>query len=270
MKRKPATAALKRPRKAVAKRRQPQSPLEPLVLELFGVVKEALTAFGVSGRQQRQLFDQAQSSRKVNRVSEPLLHEHYTLGELISTWREEAPYIDARGQPRVLPIKGGDVTFESLCRQFLPHKTVEEVVQLACRAASVGTLSDGRIALYGDTFVDLSHSPDTALAQTILHVTRVMDTCLHNVRQTAEEGSTGRMERHVHHRLSAEDFENFQSAIRPQLHDLCERVDRMLQSKGRRNRSGKKVSLGTAGLGIYLYHYGEGEQTARLRGAPRK
>ena len=270
MKSKPATATRKRPRKAVPKGATPSSSLEPLVLELFGVVKEALTAYGLTGREQRQLFDKAQSTRSINRVSEPLLHEHHTLGYLITAWREQDPYIDASGQPRVLPIRGPGGTFESLCKRFLPQKSLEEVIELACRVASVGTLSEDRIALYGDTFVNLAQSPETALAQTILHVTRILDTCLHNVRQRGGEAPAGRMERHVHGQMSAEDFESFQTLIRPQLHDFCERVDRVLQSKERKKRKPSKASPGIGGMGIYLYHYEDGEQTVRLRPGPRR
>jgi hypothetical protein len=269
VKSKSASPARKRSPKAVAGGRSAAAALEPLVLELFGVVKETLNAYGVTAKKQRQLYNLAQRSRRVNRVSEPLLHEHYKLAYLIETWREEAPYIDERGQPRVLQIRGPGATFESLCKRFNPDKTVGEIVQFACRAASVGTLSEGRVALYGDAFVDLSHSPETTLAQTILHVTRVMDTCLHNARRLPGDRHPGRMERHIHGRLSVEEFESLQEVIRPQVQDLCERVDRLLQSRERRH-GGKKAPVGAAGLGIYLYHYGEGEQTVSLRRSPRR
>lgn len=241
------------------------SPLEPLAIELFGVVRGALTQYGLSPAQQRRLFQKAQRSKAVTRASDPLLLEFRALGDLVATWREDTPYVDATGKPRVLDIKGRGATFEALCKQFLPDKSVEEVVALACRTTSVGTLAGGRIALYGDTLVDISRNQEGALAQTICHITRIFDTCLHNVQRVQDDGLAGRLERLVNQEMSPEDFERFQQLIRPQLHDICERVDRMLQlSVRQKTRKAKKV--GTAGMGIYVYYDGEMKHVRRGRG----
>lgn len=235
-----------------------KSPLEPLAMELYGVVRVALAKYGLNAAAQRRLFARAQRTSKVTRASDSLLHQFRGLGDLISTWREDAPYVDKVGKPRVLDIEGPGATFASLVRKFLPAKSVAEVVALACRTASVGTLAGGRIALYGDTLVDLSRNREGALAQTICHITRIVDTCLHNVRRADDDAVVGRLERLVNQEISAEDFEKFQRTIRPQLHDMCERVDWLLQSNTQKGSlKGKKVAA--AGMGIYVYYDGEME-----------
>jgi hypothetical protein len=166
------------------------------------------------------------------------------------------PYVDAAGKPKVLDIQGRGATFESLARQFLPQKPLADVVELACGNASVGTLPGGRIALFGDTMVDVSKNREVALAQTILHIRQIFETCLHNVQTARDDVALGRLERIVDHVISAEDFEKFQKAIRPQLHDLCERVDRLLKSSAKKSPKGQQ-KRGSAGIGLYVYYDGE-------------
>jgi hypothetical protein len=238
--------------------------LVPLALELYGVVRAALTKYGLSAREQKQLFARTHRSSSVKRVSGPVLHQFRGLGDLISTWLEEMPYVDDAGKPKVLSIQGRGATFESLARQFLPEKPLADVVALACANANVGTLPGGRIALYGDTMVDVSKNREVAMAQTILHIKQIFETCLHNV-QTARDGAVlGRLERIVSQAISEEDFEKFRQAVRPQLHDVCERVDRLLKSSAKGRRKGKK-KMGSAGIGLYVYYDGELQHVSRGR-----
>jgi hypothetical protein len=84
-----------------------------------------------------------------------------------------------------------------LAREFLPDVPLPDVVDLACRFANAGTLPGARIALYGDTMVNFSKSPESALAQTISHIRKLVGTCLHNVQTAQDEMATGRLERIV-------------------------------------------------------------------------
>ncbi len=85
--------------------------------------------------------------------------------------------------PRVLKMEGDGATFEALARRFLPGVPLADVVALACRTANVGTLPGGRIALYGDTMVNLTKRRDGVLAQNIMHVRQIFDTCLYNAQR---------------------------------------------------------------------------------------
>jgi hypothetical protein len=259
---KPARGARK-PRRALHSKK---TPLEPLALELYGVVRSALTKYGLSVSQQRRFFARAHRAPAIKRMSGPVLHQFRGLGDLISTWLEEIPYVDDAGKPKVLDIQGRGATFESLARQFLPQKPLADVVALACGNASVGTLPGGRIALYGDTMVDVSKNREVALAQTILHIKQIFETCLHNVQTARDDVALGRLERIVDHTVSAEEFEKFQKAIRPQLHDLCERVDRLLKFSAKK-RPIRKQTRGSAGIGLYVYYDGEMKRVSHDRDA---
>jgi hypothetical protein len=242
-------------RKPSRARLSEKTPLEPLAVELYGVVRAALTKYGLSANEQKRIFARTHRSSSVERVSGPVLHQFRGLGDLISTWLEEMPYVDDAGKPKVLNIQGRGATFESLARQFLPQKPLSDVVALACGNANVGTLPGGRIALYGDTMVDVAKNREVAMAQTILHIKQIFETCLHNVQIARGDAALGRLERIVDHVISQEDFEKFRKAIRPQLHDMCERVDRLLKSSAKR-RLKPRQKRGSAGIGLYVYYDG--------------
>ncbi len=230
-----------------------RSAREALVLELYGVIRAALKNYGVSPAEQKKLFGQSHRGSGNRQASVALLDQIRPLGDLLTSWFEEAPYVDSGGAPRVLKIAGRGATFETLAKKFLPGMPITDVVNLACRTANVGTLSGGRIALYGDTMVNLSRNPDGVLAQNILHVRQIFDTCLYNAHRDPDDDQPGRLERIVTHVLSTTEFEKFQGDARGQLHDLCERFDRLLKSAAERSIR-QKQPRGQGGIGIYIYY----------------
>jgi hypothetical protein len=226
---------------------------EALVLELYGVIRAALKNYGFSPQEQKKFFAQSQRRSHIKQVSLELLGQIRPLSDLLTTWFEEVPYVDSVGAPRVLKIEGSGATFQTLARRFLPTVPLAEVIALAGRTANVGTLPGGRIALYGDAMVNLRKSKDGVLAQNILHVRQIFETCLYNAHRDPDDDKAGRQERIVTHLLSAMEFEKFQGEVRGQLHDLCERFDRLLKSAAERSTR-KKQPRRQAGMGIYVYY----------------
>jgi hypothetical protein len=237
---------------------------EALALELYGVIRAALKTYGLSPSEQKRIFGQSQRRSDIRHASVGLLGQIRPLGDLLTSWFEEVPYVDSVGAPRILKIEGHGATFESLAKRFLPGVPLTDVVALACRTANVGTLSGGRIALYGDTMVNLSKNIDGVLAQNILHVRQIFDTCLYNAQRDPDDDTPGRLERIVTHVLSTSEFEKFQGEVRGQLHDLCERFDRLLKSAADRSTR-QKPPRGQAGIGIYIYYNGPTKRRANHR-----
>ena len=225
---------------------------EALALELYGVIGAALKQYGLTPREQRKLLVQSQRRSNRKQTSAALLEQIRRLSDLLTTWFEEPPYVDSAGAPRVLKIAGERATFEGLARRFLPGVPTADVVALACRTANVGTLPDGRIALYGDAFVKFPRNRDGVLAQSIMHVRQIFDTCLYNAQRDTDDDKPGRQERIVTHLLSTMEFEKFQGEVRGQLHDLCERFDRLLKSAAERSTKHKQPRS-PAGIGVYVY-----------------
>jgi hypothetical protein len=238
--------------------------LEALALELYGVIRVALEQYGLSFSEQRKFFAQSQRRSDIRQVSDELLGQIRPLSDLLTTWFEDAPYVDSVGAPRVLKIEGHGATFESLARIFLPGVPLADVVALACSNANVGTLPEGRIALYGDAMVKFSRNRDSVLAQSIMHVRQIFDTCLYNAHRDPDDDKPGRQERIVTHLLSTMEFEKFQGEVRGQLHDLCERFDRLLKSAAERSTL-QKQPRGQAGIGIYVYYNGSTKRRTNRR-----
>lgn len=238
--------------------------LEALTLELYGLIRAALKQYGVSPGEQKKFFAQSQRRSDIRHASVELLGQIRPLSDLLTTWFEDTPYVDSVGAPRVLKIEGQGATFESLARRFLPGLPVADVVALACHNANVGTLPGGRIALYGDAMVNLSKNRDGVLAQNILHVRQIFDTCLYNACRDPDDDKPGRQERIVTHLLSTMEFAKFQGEVRGQLHDLCERFDRLLKSAAERSTR-QKQPRGQAGIGIYVYYNGSTKGSANHR-----
>ncbi len=229
--------------------------IEGLAVELYGVVHQALKEYGLTPRKQKKFFARAHRRATARRLSVELLAQMRSLSDLLTAWYEEVPYVDLVGVPQALKIEGRGATFESLARRFLPGVPLQDVVELACRTADVGTLVGGRIALYGDAMENVSRNPDRVLAQNIVHIRQIFDTCLYNAHRDPDDDKPGRQERLVTHLLSATEFTRFQGEVRGQLHDLCERLDRLLKSAAERSVR-QKQPRSHAGVGLYLYYNG--------------
>ena len=90
-------------------------------------------------------------------------------------------------------------------------------------------LAGGKIALYGDALVNVTMMPQSSLAHIIRHIKQMVGTCLYNA-EHAHPGPVGRIERIVTGFVSPEEFEKFNRMVRPQVHDLCDHVDKLLNS----------------------------------------
>lgn len=240
-----------RPKRAVT---AAESELEQLASEIYSIVRNSLEQYGLSPQKQRRSFNRLARASPTLRMSARVLAQYKGLGDLVEEWHSEIPYLDASGHPRILEITGQGSTFETLARKHLPQMPLDKVVALACHSTGIRALPGGRIASHGDTMVNFSHTRLCALAETVLHIRQIFETCLYNSSK-ARATAPGRLERVVHGVIDARDFDRFQTMIRPQIHDICERVSGTLATIPKRKRGDHKTQ-GTAGIGIYVYYDG--------------
>ncbi len=247
------------------------SQLELLVMEAYAILCRGLTVYGVPIARQRALFKKScAKTGKITPISSQLLEQFRCVSELLTTWLQELPYVDATGRPKVLPIRGRGATFESLARQFLPERSIEEAVALACQSGTVDKLSRGRIAVYGDPMINIAENPEATLAQAICHITNIIHTVTFNARRGKKDRATGRLERIVNADLTPQQFELFIKLFRAQLDALTASGDRVL-TKVSRTKTRDKGRLAGGGIGIYLYHRDDGGPPRRARSrAPRR
>jgi hypothetical protein len=170
------------------------------------------------------------------------------LGALLLEWSREAEYLDPDGRPRVLSIEGPGATFESLVKRFLPNKPLLDVVAAACASAEVATRPGGKIALLGSILVNVANSTENLLAHAIRQIDQLFETVLHNAIVRRKGRGTGQMERVVMGVIDGAEFPSFMSELRPQIYDLLQRVDSLVEQRQPRSaralRGGTVVNVG--------------------------
>lgn len=236
-----------RPRSKRAARQVRQN----LVLELYGLVRDALQGLGISASEQRRAQGQLPRVKTLPRVSGPLLRDWGLLGAILLEWSREPEYLDDAGMPRVLAIRGTEGTFESLARRFLPNMRLQDVVTMACETAEVVVRPGARIALLGSIMVSHVKSPERALAFAVTQIDQLLQTTVHNFVTNRAGRGAGRMQRIVKGVIARGEFDDFMSELRPQIYDLLMRVE--AAAENHRPKNAKALRSATAvSVGVYV------------------
>lgn len=224
---------------------------EALATELYALVRLALSRLGVNHDQQRRAQSKANRLAHPPCVSGPLMRNLRALADLLTEWARAPGYVDADGKPKVLRIAGSGASYATLAMRFLPQLTVSAAVSLACSAAPVAVRPSGKIALLGSPLVDPSGAPATALAHTIRHIDHLMTAVIHPARSNRRVacGPSPRLERLVVGAIPREAYPEVVAELRPQIHDLMERVDAAVQ---RRQPSARVAPSTSLSVGIYV------------------
>ena len=212
-------------------RRSPAEIRENLSVELYSLVRLALTQFDVSPAQQERAIERSRRQKAAPYVSGPLLRDTRGLCALLLEWSRDGEYVDPDGKPRVLAIKGRGATFERLARRFLPKKPLTEVVAMACATAEVTTRPGGKIALLGGILVSVAQSRENLLAHAIRQIDQLLETVLHNHVVHTKGNGNGWLERMVLGVISRSEFNDLMRELKPQIDDLLQRVDSAVQPR---------------------------------------
>jgi hypothetical protein len=226
--------------------------LQGLATELLWATCHVLRSYGLSAEQLRLSALTALKARKVAPVSGRVLRDYRAMGNLVFKWMCDSSYVDDAGRPRILPLHGRRPSFGALAKQFFPGRPLREVLKLAYAAAEIEERSGRRVALIGGCTVDLAGNPEATLAHSVRHVIQLLSTGQHNF-SVAQKGHGIRWtDRMVNRVIEAKSWDKVVAEIRPQLADLIDRTDRLLQPQERAAlRSRQKKSV--VGVGVYLF-----------------
>ena len=76
-------------------------------MELYGVIRAgAQEVWALTEASNESSSGNRSEGRGIKPASVTLLEQIRPLGELLTSWFEEVPYVDAAGEPRVLKIEG--------------------------------------------------------------------------------------------------------------------------------------------------------------------
>jgi hypothetical protein len=197
-----------------------------LAVEFCALFRLALLGFGFSAAGVERALRRSRELTAAPRVSGPLMRDSMALGAMLLEWSREAPYLDAKGKPKVLNIHGSGVTFQSLVAKHLPAMPLKQAVRMACDTAEVARRPGNKIALLGSIMVSVARANDNLyLAHAIQQIDQILKTSLHNRRVAGKKRDKGRMERMVTGIISRAKYQSLMRELRPQIYDLLQRVD---------------------------------------------
>jgi hypothetical protein len=219
----------------------PQRPRRPitaaqiradLAVEFCAIARLALVGYGYNATDVERALKHSRRLAAAPRISGPLMRDSIALGAMLLDWSRAAPYLDAKGKPKVLDIAGSGVTFESLAAKHLPAMALKDAIHLACATAEVAKRPGNKIALLGSILVNVAKANDNLyFAHAIQQVDQVLNTSLHNRRVAGKQKDKGRMERMVTGIISRNKYLSFMREMRPQIYDLLQRVDSSIEQR---------------------------------------
>ena len=226
--------------------------------------------FGLQGRKQstsRVSILTGLSRKEVTRVRElkrpddrASAEQYNRAARVIAAWRREADFLDAEGQPAILPMSGRGATFSELVRRFsgdIPARAIrDELMQVG----AVEQLEDGRIRLLAPAYV-----PRTSEVEKIhilgTDVSHLISTIDHNLQPDVSEPFFQR--KVAYDNLPHEVLPQFRLLTLGKAQALLENMDRWL---ARHDRDTNPAVDGTgrsrAGIGIYYFEEPYSEEDA--------
>ena len=234
-----------------SKSSSPSKVREDLAVELYALARLGLNRFGLTRAEQRRALERSWRLRAAPHASGPLLRDALRLSALLLEWSRSPQFVDAKGTPRVLPIRGPGDTFETLGRQFLPNMPLDDVIAMACASTEVSALPKGRIALVGGSMVNVSRSNARSLAHAVRQIDQLLETTLHNAMLKPHKQAQGRMQRLVIGVISRTECKDLMRELRPQIADLLARVESFAERRRPRNRKALKSATAVS-VSVYV------------------
>jgi hypothetical protein len=172
---------------------------------------------------------------------------------VLAAWHLEPEFLDKRGKPRLLPVRGDDLSFDSLVRRCgggdVPTTTLLKELKTV---GAVRETADGRLQALSRIYVP--HEIDEHLIRlwgTVL--ADVATTYVHNMTRNAKKPP--RFERQaVNDRVAASAVPEFRKFLESEGQAFLERLDAWLTEHEVEQRRNKKNKEETIRLGVGMYH----------------
>lgn len=201
-------------------------------------------------RQLKHPEDQA-SAERYNRAA-----------RVITAWQREAAFLEADGQPKALPMAGGEDSFSELVRRFSGDVPARAIKDELLRVGAIEELPDGRLRLLARAYIpkksekDKIHILGTDVAFLISTIDRNLQT------QVPEPFFQRKV---AYDNLPQEILPQFRRLATQKGQKLLEKLDKWLAQHDRDiNPEVKGTGRNRAGLGIYYFEEPwaeEGEQS---------
>jgi hypothetical protein len=220
-----------------------------LAAELQQLTFEIQSQMGISAQDRKRAYLMAQKTRKkATRTSEKVLTVTQGMTRILSVWHRHPRYVQSDGSPKIIPIEGKGVTFETLARRHLPKMPLPEAVDFLVSHSDARRHPGDRLALLGSPALIVDRAETITLAIIIQRLRRLTRTVISNQALPQHDKGTGRYERQVTGFMTKKEFEEFSRSIRGQLQDLVDHVDERVEEK--RPEGGARYECG---LEVYMW-----------------
>jgi hypothetical protein len=162
------------------------------------------------------------------------------LSDMLTTWQENADFLDKSAGPRVIPIRGSRPSFEALCVERNSRRRLPRLLSLALHFGMCKRIGGNRV-MQLKNFVRLNESPTLLMAFAVLNVERFIATAIFNSMNTPE---VGRVQRMAWSFLSEKDFSAFVAMARRSVASFADQQHRWLMAHGgdSKRRRGTRIS----------------------------
>jgi hypothetical protein len=217
--------------------------------------------FGLHGRKQstsRVSILTGLSRKEVTRVralqrpdDRASAEQYNRAARVIAAWRREADFLDAEGQPAVLPMSGSGATFGELVRRFsgdIPARAIRDELK---QVGAVEQLEDGRIRLLAPAYIPKASEVEKIhiLGTDVSHLISTID---HNLQPDVPEPFFQR--KVAYDNLPEEVLPRFRRLTLRKAQAFLENMDRWLAGHDRdMNPAVDGTGRSRAGIGIYYF-----------------
>lgn len=231
-------------------------------------VDVATREFGIEGRKQstsRVSVITGLSRREVMRVRKlprpdvtASTERHNRAARVIAAWRRESDFLDAEGNPALLPMEGRGATFSELVKRFSGNVPPRAILDELIHVGAVERRKDGKIALIARAYIprNIDAHKLNILGTDVQHLVSTID---HNLKSETTEPL---FQRKV-------SYDNLPDDVLPAFHKLfTKRAQTMLESADRwlaqRDRDVNPTVKGRgsnrAGFGIFFFEESNSEK----------
>ncbi len=220
-----------------------------LCVELQRLTFDIQSQLGVAAAERTRIYSLAMTRRnKASRASDEVLATSHQMSKILAAWHRNPEYVGIDGSPKVIPIHGKGVTFETLVRRYLPGMPIARAVDFLVSHSDARRHPKARLALLGSPAFISERTPEAALAQIIQRFRRLSRSIMTNSKLPQHVQATGLYERQVWGQMTKKEFKEFSGTIRAQLQDVIDHVDERLEE--RRPRKGTRRECG---MNLFLW-----------------
>jgi hypothetical protein len=192
--------------------------------------------------------------RQLSRPDDRASTEKYNrAARVIAAWRRDRKFLDAEGNPALLPMAGSDVSFSELVKRFSGDVPVRATLDEMIRVGAVERLEDGSVSLLTRTYIPESSDADKLhiLGTDVAHL---ISTIGHNLKS---DPSGPFFQRKVaYDNLPDEILPVFRKHSAKRAQTLLESLDRWLAQRDR-DLTPKVKGTGRNQAGIAIYYFEE-------------